>query len=272
MAEVPTPSVFTFEDPREFLNSLLAKKKAANPRFSMRAWAKQLGFANHNHLSMILSKKRKIQAQSATRIRKALNLGESEGRYFELLSLLHSARSEQERQVVTQALSALGSSVKTVVLKADVLQCFSNWKYIAVLELSRCQEFKKTPRWVAKKFAGEIAEAEAEEIIKCLERLKLLGQEGQRVTPHDVPNSSIRKVQLEFLDLAKVALEEHEPPEREFSSFTFRLKEKDLPKAKERIREFRKKFSAEFDSDEANQVFQLGIQLFNLTPNERSSQ
>ena len=268
------PNIFEFSDPTEFLRDVLRKKKQVNPRFSMRAWARQMGLKNHSLLSLILQEKRRLKSAIAGQIRKSLQLSPSEQKYFDLLVLYRNAETDDERAFYQEALLEVHPERQFSLIRLDLLRVLSDWCHFSVLEMIRLKDFHEDPEWIAARLKNQIEPIQVQQILSRLLRLELIERtpEGKlqqktlhRTTPDDVPNSVIRKIQKEFIDQSKIALEEQPVAQREFYSFVFCLKSSDIPAAKEKIREFRKEFAQQFDAEQGDEVYQLGIQLFRIT-------
>ncbi len=273
-ASMSGPNIFEFSDPTEFLRDVLRKKKQINPRFSMRAWARQMGLKNQSLLSLILQEKRRLKSSIAGQIRRSLQLSPQEQKYFDLLVLFRNAETDEERAFYQEALLEVHPEKQFSLIRLDLLRVLSDWCHFAVLEMVRLKDFHEDPEWIAARLGNQVEQIQIQQIVNRLLRLELVERtpEGKlqqktlhRTTPDDVPNSVIRKIQKEFMDQAKLALEQQAIDEREFYSFTFCLKKSDLAAAKEKIREFRREFAQSFDAEQGDEVYQLGIQLFRVT-------
>ena len=268
------PNIFEFSDPTEFLREVLRKKKAFNPRFSMRAWARQMGLKNHSLLSLILQEKRRLKSTVASQIRKSLHLSNQEQKYFDLLVLYRNAATDDERTFYHEALLEVHPEKQFSVLRLDLLRVLSDWCHFSVLEMIRLKDFHEDPDWIAARLGRRIEAIQVQQIISRLERLEFVERtpEGKlrqktltRTFPDDTPNPVLRRIHKDVMDQAKIAVEEQSVNEREFYSFTFCLKNSDLNAAKMKIREFRRDFAQHFDAEEGDEVYQLGIQLFRVT-------
>lgn len=105
--------VFSFENPVHYVLAAFEHKKKKNDRFSIRAWSKQLGFANPSFLSDVLRGRRKLQIGLAEKIAINLKLPEDQRRYFEILVLRLNSRSELERSVYSTVLDSLKKNPAT---------------------------------------------------------------------------------------------------------------------------------------------------------------
>jgi uncharacterized protein (TIGR02147 family) len=272
-------SIYNFSDPAEFLRTVFSQKKQINPKVSLRGWAKQMGLKNHVLLSLILNNKRKLTPQIAVQLRRGLKLKATEQRYFDLLVLFISARTEDMRLLFQEELRNLHPKKEFSVLDLDRLRFLSDWAHLCVWQMLQLKNFKPDAAWISKRTQEKITPAAAQEILKRLERLGVIeksadGRLKNKMpfwrTPHDVPSTVIRKIHAQLLEQAARALETQDISEREFSSYTLAVKQKDIPAAKEMIREFRKQFGQRFDVEQGDEVHVLGIQFFKLTQGDKN--
>ncbi len=66
------------------------------------------------------------------------------------------------------------------------------------------------------------------------------------------------------------AVEEQDVSDRHFNSLTFKFDPKFMPEAKDKILTFVKDFNSRYQSEEASQVYQLNVQLFEHTKEEKT--
>jgi uncharacterized protein (TIGR02147 family) len=90
-------TIYEFIDPIEFVNRQFSLKKELNPRFSLRSYAKILGYENPSLISSVLKGDRKLGPELAEKIAHQLNLSPSEQKYFQLLILIKYAKNPSEK-------------------------------------------------------------------------------------------------------------------------------------------------------------------------------
>lgn len=269
-----TPSVFDFTSPREFLLETLKSKQAVNPKFSLRAWVQHMDLASHSLLSMVLNGKRRLTPQLAVKIRRALSLSNEEEKYFDALVLYANASTEEEKELFAGILEGLHPQKQFAELKTEVIRSLTDWKHIAVLEMTRLNDFREDIEWMAKRLGHGTKPEEINLILNRLEKVGLLGrnkkgqlktQIDQEISANDIPNKKVRQLQQEFLNVAKDALEYQSVQEREFFQYTFVMNKCDLEKAKKTLRQFREQFIFDFESETGDHVYHFGHQIFKIT-------
>lgn len=266
--------VYDYSDPKEYLSAVLAKKKEINPHFSLRAWAKHLGLANHSLLSMVLNGNRRLKSKMAVKIATALKLPEKDAKYFDLLVLYTNASSNDERDLYSSMLAQLHPAQKFHELKSDTFKVVNDWRHFLIPLLFGLQGFKPSLTWISNRIGKRMTPDQVNDAIQRLLRVGLLRQDEEgkisydgniRFSQDDVPNETVRKCQAQILDEAKKALEKQSPLEREFQFFTFTMEKSRVQEAKKAIRDFKEHFAAKFAKDAGDEVFELGIQFFRLT-------
>ncbi len=262
---------------REILSDFLHIRKEANPSYSLRAMARDLEIPSSN-LSNIMNGKAGLSRESATKIADKLQITDKEKGYFIDLVLASDARSKKEKLAAQKRLinSDLDPHRKNV--HDDYFKIISDWYYFAVLELITTSIFKSDHKWLASTLDLDIELID--KIMARLLRLNLIRKEGNKYkstdiqlqTTNDIPSSSIRKHNVQILNMASDAIFEQETTEREISSLTIAINSEDISFVKKRIREFKNSLDLELmeraKSKGANKVYCLAIQFFNLLQKE----
>lgn len=221
------------------------RRKAVNPKYSLRAFAKSIDMSVAR-LSEIMNNKR---SPSRTQIEKiSAVLSGSTSLQFTNTSYYENKRTFEENQ----------------------FKMISEWIYLSILSVVReKKEIKISDLFhIFKK-----SEPEINNIIKVLADLKLLTLQGDIVswasgpekTSDQVPSEAVRKFHRNILTEAINKLETTSIEERDFSSMIMFVDQTKVEIAKEEIKIFRRKLSALLEDGSKNQVYALNIQLFPLS-------
>lgn len=252
------------------LQAELVRRCQANPRYSLRAFARALEI-DGSVLSKILAGKRTVGPRAARKLVARLSL--SPGESAQLLD----------------ALAGLPSSAPDAYrsLAADSFEIVSDWYHFAILELLRVEGFRPDIKWVARCLGISLAEAQA-----AVERLQRVGMLEIRdakgkaprwihvsapqatVIAPGVTSAAHRKLQRQILEKSILALEEVPLELRSHTAMTMAIDPAKLDEARERIRKFRRSLSR-FLSRGApcTEVYHLGLCLYPVThkPERKSS-
>ncbi|MBI3789711.1 MAG: TIGR02147 family protein [Gemmatimonadetes bacterium] len=123
-------------DMRAFLRETLAARCARNPRYSLRAFARQLG-TDHSTLSQILRGRRPLAVRTIAR-------------FSEKLRLPDSARDRFIVAERTQRRHAASAPARLERLGRELSTLLSDWRHFAILELTRLDAFTPDSRWIAR--------------------------------------------------------------------------------------------------------------------------
>lgn len=239
------------------LLKVLNEKKKKNSQYSLRSLAKSVKISPAQ-LSSIINKRKKLSPTLAIQLIQKLNLTEQES--IELLSDVHP-----------EMRAVLSRKMDVHILRDDQFQMISDWIHYAILSLSYFKNNKASIQWISKKL--NISKERVEPAFKRLERLGLISIIDHKLvqiskpvsTTTDIPSTAIKAHHRQNLKMAEKKIDEVEVALREFSSITFPIHIKNLPKAKQMINDFKMKLYNEIKSDDPTDVYTMSIQLFPLT-------
>lgn len=140
---------------REFLQQELARRCAANPHYSLRAFAKSLS-VDHSTLSQILRGRRRLTGEMIRTLACELKLPESEIESFVALEDRVGNDDVWERHVRQ--------------LRDEALEVIAQWHHFAILELVRLDSFRPDCRWIAR-----VLDISTDDVNMALTRLLHLG-------------------------------------------------------------------------------------------------
>jgi uncharacterized protein (TIGR02147 family) len=236
--------IFDHDDPVGFLKEQLAERTKANPSYSLRAFARKLGLSPGG-LSLILANKKRLSADRAADVARALDLKESEAEYFIHLSQLKFAKSAGYRNQILEKLFDLRAKEAplknwtTAALAVDQFKMISEWYGLACLELITETPGPWSPRKVGESLG--IAQAEADAMIERLRRLKLIEENSVGVferktstllVESDVPNDAIRSYYEGVQRRSEESVRKQDPSEKSIGAQVFAADPADLPEIK----------------------------------------
>lgn len=247
---------------RTYLQEELVKRCRANPRYSLRAFAKSLGIA-HATLSALLSGKRPFTKNTILRISQSLNLSPKESQYFVQQALLDIFQEQVNEKIYLE-------------FTMDNFLATSEWYYDAILELTKTKKFKSNVKWISQ--ALNLTQAEVKLAVERLQRLGLLSIDdsgrwtdlvpnASTIINNDFTNSALRKYQKQILELSAKSIDEVDIDLRDHTSMTLAIRVEDLPFVKEKIKKFRRQITACLEKTEKtpDQVYQIAISFFPLS-------
>ena len=260
-------------DYRQILQKELAARCEQNPRYSLRAFARDLKLSP-SRLSEILNRKQGLSRAAAQGIAAILGYDTKEAQYFcDLVSLRH-ARSVKEKEEARARLLRVNVEYdgdSRFQLQLDAFKIISDWYHLGILELMKSKGFRHEPRWIARRLGVPVIQIEL--ALDRLIRVGLLRKVGPDYVatqddgwvPGGVPSESIRKFHRQVLEKAIRAMSEQPVQERFFATHFLTINRSDLPEAYAAIEDFQRRFCAKLQADEPKELlYCISMQLFKI--------
>lgn len=274
METVAEPDLIHYSDYRQYLADYHRWRKQDDARFSLRRFAKEIGFSSHTLLRYILEGQRNLSKRTLVKVSLALGLSGPRADFFENLVFFNQAGSLQEKDHFYQKLLAADKTRGMMKMEARQFEALKTWYHIAIRELLNLGAFKPNPEWIARTLLPSIETREARDSLKLLLESGLIRRTANGYcavndairTDDETMPLFVRNYHLEMLELAKRSLDSVPPEQRDISSVCMTIREADFPKLKKQIQLMRKElrvFAAE--GKQAERVVQVNIQLFPLS-------
>jgi uncharacterized protein (TIGR02147 family) len=259
-------------DYRDTLRRTLVERCQRNPRYSLRAFARDLAL-DPARLSDVLNGKKGISRAVALQLasRLGMSTGETELLCDQVDSLHARSRAVREAAVLRVA-ERRKARPREKSLTLDTFHVVADWHHFAILQLLKLPRCRSHPEWMAR--ALGIRPVQVTEALERLERLELVEREGDRFkvtqdyvsSPDGVPSEAVRKFHEQVLKKALEALYTQPVEERDFLTTLFPVSSEDLPTIRTRIRAFHRALCDEFaDHPGVDRVYSLSMQFVHLT-------
>ena len=251
------------QDFRLLLQDQLTSRCAHNPNYSLRSFAKSLD-VSPSALSALLNRRRPLTHKMKERLGLKLGLG---------LSDLKKLKSKPHGNTKLNTDSVIQGSFQQITL--DSFAIISEPYHYALLELLKTQNFKWDKKWIAQRL--KLTTSEVRFAIERLERVGLLGRDEQgnlfdttkgfsTDIREGLSSQAQRRFQERSLSQAIAAVQSVPAPLRDNTSMTMAVNAQDLPKAKQMIKEFRRRFCGQMEASlSPDEVYQLTISFIPLT-------
>ena len=264
----------TDQDFKTFLKRELELRIGRNPRYSMRAFAKDMNVPP-SMMSDILNGKRGLSKISAVRFATKLGLNKSETELFcDLVESKH-ARSQTVRlqaQSRLEAKTTRGLPLKFLTLDQNKFSVVSDWYHLGILELLKTNNARFDSKWIASRLG--ISVLQATNALERMVALSMIKSDGVKMipvsefvsTPDGLSSQALKNHHEQLIQKGLSALYTQNLEERDFRGLTVKCKKSDVPNVREKIRTFLRDLDAELNQDEtADEVYQLSTQFFCLT-------
>lgn len=267
---------YRYLDFRLYLKDLLKAEKARNRYFSFRYFSRVAGLSSPSYLKMVMDGKRNLSPSSIHQFAKAFKLGRKETAYFEALVLFNQARTEKEKDLYFERLSALRPTGNLHGLEKDQYEYYTHKHFVIIREMVALPHFQDDPAWIAGRLSPPIKPKDVEHSIDVLTRLGLLKRDptGKLVqcdasvtTPPEVVSIEVMQFHKAMINDAKDALFAVPPDQRDISAVTVPIPLKSIPELKQKLQTFREELVAMINKGDQNfdEVYQFNIQLFPVT-------
>lgn len=276
MATGDRPVVFDYLDYRRFLADWFKARKAANPRYSYRAFARRAGQKSPSLLHHVIEGKRNLTSATSDAFCRAMELKSGETDFFSYLVQLDQAKTDAERNQAWELIAATRRFREARRIEGDGFAYLSHWFYPAIRELAHRPDFRPEPEWIAATVRPRISPAKARRALEALLAMRLLVEdadgsvhpaEASVVTPHEVLGLAVHNYHKGMLDRAREAITGFDPEERHLGGVTVAVPESLVGRLKEEVAAFQERILDLCDraEDPSDRVYQLNLQLFPLS-------
>lgn len=275
-APAELPLVFEYLDHRAFLNDWFAAKKSANSKFSHRMFARLAGQKSPSLLHHVMRGDRNLTPSTTVAFSRAMKLPAAEAEFFALLVRLGQAPTDEERNQAWDRIAATRRFREARMVEGASVEYLSHWYYPAIRELAYRPDFRDDPTWIGGALRPQVSAAKAARAVQTLLDLRLLErtEEGSLraadatvVTPHEVAGLAAHNYHQGMLTRASEAIDAFDPEERQLGGLTVAVPQSLVPRLKQELAAFQERFLhlCDTETDPADRVYQLNIQLFPLS-------
>jgi uncharacterized protein (TIGR02147 family) len=256
-------------DHREYLHHELSLRQNRNPRYSLRAYAKDLGLSAST-LCELLAGKHGLSHGRALLVARRIPLADRHAEHFADLVVQGHSRNPAKRKLAKLRVSARVKSDEHR-LSLEKFQVIADWHHLALLELTYLKDFSPEPAWIARALGITVSEVHI--ALRRLEDVGLIERRGGQIFVREdntkvgegVPADAVRRFHTQLLGKATKAIHEQRVSERELSSTIFSLRAADFPKIQARLRRFAAELTTEFAAGPArDSIYCLALQCFSL--------
>jgi uncharacterized protein (TIGR02147 family) len=235
---MPAPDLYTYLDYRAYLSDWFDARKAANPRFSHRAFARKAAQRSPSLLLHVIDRKRNLTPTTLEGFARAVGLKGDDLAYFAALVQLDQGDTPDERNRAWEFVRATRRFREARQLEGDGFAYLSHWRHPAIRELASCAGFRPDAEWIAQTLRPAVSVEEAGESLDLLFRLGLLVREPDGtvrpcdvsvVTPHEVAGLAALNYHRGMLERAREALATTPAAERHFCAVTVAIPDAMLP-------------------------------------------
>ncbi len=268
--------VFAYLDYRAFLRDWFTARKATNPRFSHRVFARMAGQRSPSLLKHVMDGQRNLTPATTEAFIRALRLTKDEAEFFTNLVRLDQASTTAERNQAWERISLTRRFREARRLEGEGFRYLSHWYIPAIRELAATPGFTADPAWIARTLRPRITPAQARQALATLQELGLLVEDPDGdlrladatvVTPHEVARLAVQNYHQGMLARASESIEAFDPEERHLGAVTLAVHPSVVPMLKAEIAAFQERLCELAEGVDAplERVYQVNVQLFPLS-------
>ncbi len=270
------PELFATLDHRAWLASWFQWKKAQNPRFSHRLFARLAGLRSPSHLLLVMQGQRNLTQTTLPGVCRALDLDAEETEYLGLLVELDGTEIPEQREALFLRLSAMRRFQTARRLEGETYRYLASWHLPAVRELANLPGFRGEPAWVAASMRPALSVQDAAEALSLLQVLGLLvpdaagrlrPADATLTTPHEVAGLAARSYHRGMLQLAADSMANFPSSERHLGAITVSVPDRLLPVLKRELMGIQERLLDLCDGTigEGERIVQINFQMFPLS-------
>jgi plasmid maintenance system antidote protein VapI/DNA-binding transcriptional ArsR family regulator len=254
---------------RHILQDELTSRCAKNPNYSLRSFAKFLEISP-SALSAIINGKRPLTDKMKERLGLRLGVKPQD------LQKLYSRPHGNSKNINSEGLADTFQQITI-----DTFAIISEPYHYAILELLKTEDYVQDAPWIARRL--QITPSEVNFALERLERVGLLEKDEDGIyfdttkgfstdLREGLTSQAHRRFQQRSLEKAIESVQTVNVEDRDNTSITMAIRHEDISKARQMIKNFRRRFCTEMESVPGlNEVYQLTVAFTPLTKLEKNS-
>jgi uncharacterized protein (TIGR02147 family) len=266
------PSAYV--DAKAYLAAVYQALKEKLERYSYIRFTEDMGFGACNAMYLIIRGQRPLTVKGAAKIIAALGLKGVERRYFLKLVEALNPTGSPDRDAAFDDLVELKAQAVPTTLDRDQLQFYNEWRHAVILELLSLPDAPTEPAGIGQAIVPPVTELKVKASLELLAKLGHIAYDKKQgrwaptqetlSTGNEVYGLAVMRYHQQMIALAKDALTDVAPLERDISAVTIALPLERLDELKERIQAFRKEILelSAAGGASADGIVQVNIQMF----------
>lgn len=267
-----TPSVYSFQNYRGFLQAFYKAKKQENPAYSFKRFSLDAGLQSANALKLVMDGDKNLSTTTVVKFAKGLALGERETEYFECLVHEEQATDEEERKYYfTRRKRLREANLQKMVRLSGRLKLFEHPLLLAVTTFLVGETIESAPTKLKSRFP--LTDREISQMIESLVKKGIVNNHTGRfginfehgLFQQKLSDSDMKKYLREHLRMSNRAFERDYGENAKFYSHVMGIKADRLPEIIEDLKDFLAKVNEKYHSEPAEEVLEINTQAFLLS-------
>lgn len=262
---------------RDALKGKLSERVLVNPRYSLRAFARDIGLSP-SYLSQVLNGSRGLTGKKAPLVFKRLAFSDLDLKLFELEMKKEHSRADKTKRELQKQIDVALLNRNTLTLPAAHFELMSGWFAMVLLQLfflkdAPLESEEKFVKFAAKKMS--LPAQVVEHTISVFSELGIIKKVNRGLEPlhssvwtnSEAPSTAIRAFHRQMIEQAISAIELQRMDERSLESLQLAVAKEDVPRMSEDIIKFSKILLRKYDRSNqraGETVYGVNLQLFRL--------
>ncbi len=271
--------ILSYSDYRAFLHDYYALKKSQRDSWSFGVWARQLGLKSTSSITKVIKGERALGDKALDKVIDYFSFSINEEQHFrDLVSLEKIKRDPRLFSKLVNSVNQRIDSRPKLITKEE-FSFLSNWYCLALREMVKLDTFLEDLDHIKDKFIFNIEHLEIQKAIHLLVKTGLLNrdQNGHLIclnekmkvsTEQDVTSKDVQNFQKNFLDVAKLAIDQVPVNQREVSTVFYTGSSNDFKNMKLKIIDSRDEIVEKYKNNSGDQVYALQIQCYPILKNK----
>ena len=271
--------ISSFMNYRDYLKTLYQGMKDNLPQYSYNQFSEDLGLGYSNVAWLIITDRRRLTKNTATKIQKSLDLAGREAKYFNFLMEYNNCRQANQKEKYFKQLLATKTKLLEASQQKSELEYLSKWYHPIIREMCGMKEFVSEARWILSRLYCKLLPREVKQSLELLEELNLVTYSRRKMrhvaTEENInpfTKASIRNLgtvgyHKKMMEIAADSLTKVPAKRRDYNAITIRVSENQFPAMKSIIHKACQDLVALEGDQSSDQIYQVNIQLFPFTKN-----
>lgn len=252
---------------RAILSKVFEDRQQRNPRYSLRAFARDLS-VNIATVSEVLNGRKGLSRSMAYQIARRIEFTPDETENFVDLVLSEHSRSQRERNDALRRIQKRTKEIQYVKVTDEISDIFSDWRYLAILEFIEIEGAALEPAVIARRLQWDLTSVHA--AFDRLATARLISmRDGAWIRDSrfiklqsSIPSALLRRFHKSMLARASDAIEKQPVNNRKALSMVLSINRDDLQEARQFLDQMTALFMQKFANVPApNSVYGLSLHL-----------
>lgn len=152
----------------DYIKDLFEERKSKNPSYSVRSFAKFLGYRNPTLVNDILRKKRKPTVEMALKLSHKLFYGKHQTEYLVKICEYERAKNFEERDLIMSGLRKLLAQRQWKIIDLNQYDLLTHPHVLLIYTMMALKDFKPTLAYMNKRFRFKITQTQLDSALKTL--------------------------------------------------------------------------------------------------------